>query len=141
KEEEKKKKDFEIGDPMVEPFRAETPSRGVKPGHWMAISQSMKTNNFDFIGEMDCELALKTLEGRPAQIPAHLITSRPAVLTKGQQRFLELPVFVPRTEPTRNASLTADLRTRGGGAAIQAGGTQLEIMPPYQLYLLVLARE
>src|SRR6266481_3294707 len=39
KEEEKKKPDFDIGQPMVEPFRAESPSRGVKPGHWLAISQ------------------------------------------------------------------------------------------------------
>ena len=140
KEEEKKKADFEIGQPSVEPYRAENPSRGVKPGHWFAISQSMKTNNFDFVGEVGCELALKTPEGLPAQVPAHLITSRPAALTKGQQRYVEVPVFVPRSEPAR-PWLTTELRTRGGGAVIQSGGTPLELMPPYQFYFFVLARE
>ena len=140
KEEEKKKADFDIGQPMIVPFRTENPSRGVKPGHWQAVSQAMKTNNFDFIGEMDCELSLKASDGHQVLPPARIATSRPATLPKGQQRYLEIPFFVPRTEPAR-PWITTELRSRGGGSVIQSSGTPLEVMPPYQFYFFVLARE
>jgi hypothetical protein len=140
KEEEKKKADFDVGQPMIVPFRAENPSRGVKPGHWQAVSQAMKTNNFDFIGEVDCELLLKTSDGREVLPPARIATSRPATLPKGQQRYLEIPFFVPPTEPARPWIIT-DLKSRGGGSVIQSSGTPLEVMPPYQFYFFVLARE
>ncbi|HKD35486.1 MAG TPA: hypothetical protein VKB78_01760, partial [Pirellulales bacterium] len=140
KDEEKKKADFDIGQPMIEPFRAENPSRSVKPGHWHAVSQVMKTNNFDFVGEMDCELSLKPTDGHQVVPAARIATSRPAALTKGQQRYVEMPFFVPRTEPAR-PWITTELRSRGGGSVIQSSGTPLEVMPPYQFYFLVLARE
>ncbi|HEV2968357.1 MAG TPA: hypothetical protein VGY55_00110, partial [Pirellulales bacterium] len=158
KKEEEKKRDFEVSQPYVEPFRADSPSLGVKPGHWFCISQAMKANNFDFVGEMDTELTLKSADARVAQVPTQLITSRPVVLPKGQERFPELPVFVPRSEPARTAGdidvngvpqqfvfsrpwLSTELRSRGGSAMIQSGATPLVLMPPYQFYFFVLARE
>lgn len=140
KEQEKKKPDFDILQASVVPSGGETPSLGVKPGHWLAITQGMKTNNFDFIGEMHCELSLKASEGRMPQVDTHIASSRPAVLPKGQQKYFELPVFVPHAEGGR-PWVTTELRSRGGGSVIQSGGTPLNLMPPYQFYFFVLARE
>ncbi len=140
KEEEKKKPDFDIGQASVEPSGGDTLSLGVKPGHWQAITQGMKTNNFDFLGEMTCELSLKSIEGRVPQVAMQIASSRPAVLPKGQQKYFELPVYVPKSDGGR-PWVTTELRSRGGGSVIQSGGTPLVTMPPYQFYFFVLARE
>ncbi|HEV3417214.1 MAG TPA: hypothetical protein VG056_10385 [Pirellulales bacterium] len=159
KKEEEKKKDFEISEANVEPFDPDKPLPSVKPGHWFSVSQAMKTNNFDFVGEMASDLTLRAT-GRPMeQTPIHLMTSRPVVLPKGQERYPELPVYIPRRQMAENGvgdansadaspqtfvsglSLSTELRTRGGGGMIMSKGTPLVLMPPYQFYFFVLARE
>jgi hypothetical protein len=143
KKKEKPKPDFEIEHAVVEPFDPDRPLLGAKPGHLLPINQQMKTNNFDFVGEMTSELAMTTGAGTDKQpLPAavQLNSSRPIALPKGQVRYPELPLLVPRTEPDAHYTLFTELRGRGGGS-IKSEGTPLQTMPPYQFYFFVLARE
>ena len=143
KKKEKPKPDFEIEHAVVEPFDPDRPLLGAKPGHLLPINQQMKTNNFDFVGEMTSELAMTTGAGadkQPLPAPVQLNSSRPIALPKGQVRYPELPLLVPRTEPDAHYTLFTELRGRGGGS-IKSEGTPLNTMPPYQFYFFVLSRE
>ena len=99
----------------------------------------MKTNNFDFVGEMTGEIAMTGPEKQPLAVPVLLNSSRPIALPKGQVRFPELPLLVPRAGPESQCTLFAELRGRGGGS-VKSEGTPLTTMPPYQFYFFVLAR-
>jgi hypothetical protein len=143
KKKKEKLKDFEIENAIVEPYDPDRPLLGAKPGHLLPINQQMKTNNFDFVGEMTSELAMTTGAGTDKQpLPAavQLNSSRPIALPKGQVRYPELPLLVPRTEPDAHYTLFTELRGRGG-SGINSQGTPLQTMPPYQFYFFVLARE
>jgi hypothetical protein len=140
KKKEKPKPDFEIEHAIVEPFDPDRPVLSAKPGHLLPINQQMKTNNFDFVGEMTGEIAMTGPEKQPLAVPVLLNSSRPIALPKGQVRFPELPLLVPRAGPESQCTLFAELRGRGGGS-VKSEGTPLTTMPPYQFYFFVLARE
>ncbi len=139
KKKEKPKPDFEIEHAIVEPFDPDRPVLSAKPGHLLPINQQMKTNNFDFVGEMTGEIAMTGPEKQPLAVPVLLNSSRPIALPKGQVRFPELPLLVPRAGPESQCTLFAELRGRGGGS-VKSEGTPLTTMPPYQFYFFVLAR-
>ncbi len=142
KKKEKPKLDFEIEHAIVEPFDPDRPVLSAKPGHLLPINQQMKANNFDFVGEMTGEVSMTTGTGPDKQqllVPVLLNSSRPIALPKGQVRFPELPLLVPRAGPESQCTLFAELRSRGG-APVKSDGTQLNTMPPYQFYFFVLAR-
>src|SRR5436190_21374318 len=50
-EEKKKKADFDLAPPIVMPSEPKTPLPLVKPGHWEMISQDMRANYRDFVGD------------------------------------------------------------------------------------------
>ena len=55
KEREEKKPDFEPTRVVVLPTDPDVRNRnrGVKPGHWVSTVQRMKTNHFDFVGDLE----------------------------------------------------------------------------------------
>jgi hypothetical protein len=137
--EEKQKPDFDIQRVLPQPGDRDNLLLAVKPGHWVAATQEMKTNHFDFSGEL--EAAVVDKEGRPINLagtPFRLTTTRPASLPKGQTKFMELVVFVPHASTTTRISSV--LRGKGGGGEIPSAEF-FSAMPPYQYFLVVLARE
>lgn len=142
KQQEKKKPDFEVQRVRVQPHMTDKDSAGlgrIKPGHWVSVNQQIKTNNFDFHGEMD--IGVVDDKNRPIYLdrtPFRLMTSRPASLPKGQTKFMEMAIFVPPT--ARQTRLSTTLRG-AGGAALPPQQDFFGTMPSYQYYIVVLARQ
>ncbi len=142
KEAEKPKPDFEATTARVEPFVVDRLSQCAKPGHWLTVQQSMKANNYDFVGELAAELSIiddgRTIPLGLANVPFYVVDNRPAVLPKGQQKFLEIELFVPTA--SKRPRLTTELRQHAG-SSVMSQMTILEWMPAYQYYFFVLSRE
>jgi len=118
-------------------------SNGVKPGHWMSLSQPLKANNFDFTGELIS--AAVDNNRRPLRLertPYRMQMSRPVALPKGQLKHLEMNVFLPRRETPSGsrANLLAELRARGAGRTVMEHVDPTTTMDPHQYYLVALAR-
>jgi hypothetical protein len=150
KKKEKKKPDFEITEVRLRPGTGEVertkespgrqPTFQIKPGHWVNAYQPMKTNNFDFVGQL--EATVLGADNQPLELdrtPFRLTTTRPAALPKGQQKFLDVTFFVPHT--SKNVNVSSVLEGRSSGQAIKQGGRPFSAMPAYQYYFVVLARE
>jgi hypothetical protein len=132
-----KKKDFEIGRLTLQPSDAQ-PNLWVKPGHWVAASQQMKTNNFDFVGQL--EISVVDKQQRPIQLehtPFRLTTTRPAVLPKGQEKHLDMALFVPHA--SRQAAMRSTLGGRYGGGEVHSSGELFNTLAPHQYFFVVLA--
>jgi hypothetical protein len=140
KEKKKPKKDFEFAQVQALPGDA---TFAVKPGHWVAISQQMKTNNFNFTGDLmsaavDNQLRPLNLE----RMPYRLQMVRPASLPKGQAKHLEMTVFIPRREgqQTSRATVLSRLSAHGGGRMVHQEPNPTTTMEDYQYYFVALAR-
>src|SRR5262245_45919991 len=109
KEKEKKKKlekpkdDFEplavrmlpSDDPTL---LQKTPALHAKPGHWIALSETLKANNYDFPGELSSFAELPATN-RPLEVEntTQLLSSWcPAILPKGQAKRVEALLYLPR---------------------------------------------
>ncbi len=146
REAELKKPDFEIQRAAIEPAASDAiePRRkplAAKPGHYFSVRQRMKTNHFDFVGELTAEL-IETSGSSPAgrEAPAfHLTDTRAAVLPKGQPKNLEQSLFAPRAG--RQASLKTELHSRGGGGAAQTVAEPIRWMPDYQYHFVILTND
>jgi hypothetical protein len=114
----------------------------IKPGHWTGAALDLRANNFDFRGQLVLQLidpmAGGALELDPKS-PFLLETSRPAVLPKGQRRFLECELFCPR-DHTGNTMAVARLLAARSGVDSFGDRFALELMPAHQYHLVVLAR-
>lgn len=113
---------------------------GFKPGHWTPLTVETVANNFDFRGELSCEL----LDSQAASVllpktSAEIRSVRPAVLPKGQIRSLDTLLFPPPDGSARQVS-TRLLSARAGADVVQTA-FRLSALPAYQWYLLVLAAE
>jgi len=148
KKAEKPKDDFEplairmlpSDDPTL---NVRTPPVHGKPGHWIAMSETLKANNFDFPGE------LATFAEMPATNQPIVIedtTQRlsiwcPAILPKGQAKRIETLFYLPRRDKGLNAaySLRSELRgARGGRSEVFATVTSSSLKD-YQFLVVVLS--
>jgi len=139
KKKEEPKPDFGGFRLRVLPNDGRPTSPAVKPGHWTAATLRAKANNFTFVGRLSASLA--DVGGRPLTVertPFFLASTRPAVLPKGELRFMELDFFVPAGR--ERSRLDCKLLDRGGGGLIRQESEFLVHMPPYQYYLVVLSR-
>ncbi len=149
KEEEQKKKkkpDFEVGSLMGRP-RSGLPSDTqlqlgppYKPGHWTPATLAVKTNHYDFLGDLDLVVTDSSQKPLPLLgMPYQLSVSRPVALTKGQAKLFESAVYVP--PQGRRAWVSCRLRARRGGREMLRVQHPLQRMPSYQYHFVVLARE
>ncbi|MCA9099502.1 MAG: hypothetical protein KDA63_00015 [Planctomycetales bacterium] len=133
KEEEKKKPDFELGVLQTLPNPLLTVESANKPGHWTSAQLEVTANNFDFNGQLVTD---------PFPLPGTAFsmgTSRPAVLPKGQKKFLELTYFVPPGQ--HSVFATTRLRQSERGGDVMSSSYPMMRMPTHQFYLLVLSGE
>ena len=111
----------------------------IKPGHWMATVQRMKPNYTDFVGHST--ISLLNTKNKPVPLEFTRFTlyfSRPVALAKGRVKRVEGEVFVPeRTTATR---LRENLTNRNTGNTHEKT-LKLLPMPPYQYFVVVLAKE
>lgn len=138
---EKPKKDFELLAFATQPGALENAQRRevfLKPGHWTSAVLETRANNFDFHGELASEVADQ--QQQPVdldQMPFRLSTTRPAIMPKGQRRFLEFSLFAPAEARGRWAQ-TRLLNGPGGRMLLGESHTILP-MPAHQYYFVVLA--
>lgn len=123
---EKPKDDFEPLAVRMLPSNDPAPSLKqppihVKPGHWIAVSETAKANNFDFPGDL-ATFAEQQATNQPLTIEE--TTSRlwswcPAILPKGQTKRIEGLLYVPR----RKGGLGGAYSVRSELYAIRGGRT------------------
>jgi hypothetical protein len=141
KEDEEKKQDIDISSPIVLPSEPKTPIPLIKPGHWETISQNMRMNYRDFVG--DSRGSIVDAQNRPyavAKTPFNVQASRPVLLTKGRAKSIETTLFLPEA-PEKTVFLSTELEERGPGFGLPKMRTPLTPMPSYQYHFVVLAKE
>jgi hypothetical protein len=113
----------------------------VKPGHWAAVSQVARANNYDFIGELrssavDTDSQALDIEHTNFRISS----SRPASLPKGQTRAMETFFYLPRrTKNYGTYTLMTSLYAADGGSQqldVRMGGS---VMKEHEFFFVVLA--
>ncbi|NOY43778.1 MAG: hypothetical protein GXP26_18320 [Planctomycetes bacterium] len=112
----------------------------VKPGHWTTTVQEMKSNDDDFVGVssttcVDASQQPTTLE----HTNFTLQSTRPVALAKGRMKRVESPLFIP--EQSNVVQVRATLRNRATGRSESMGRSELQKMPSYQYFVLVLSKE
>jgi len=109
----------------------------LKLGHWTSAVLDLRTNNFDFQGELATEMVDSGLQPVDLdQMPFRLRTIRPALMSKGQKKYLEFSLFAPVDAPTRSAATRILAR---GGREIAADSFGVRPMPAHQYYFVVLS--
>ncbi|WP_197528879.1 hypothetical protein [Aeoliella mucimassa] len=142
KEEEKKKQAFIVEPPVTKPSDTENQRSLAKRGHWMTVTQLMKSNKDDWGG--DTTLQVTDSQGNPVPIELTAFTlssTRPVALAKGRPRQVENVFLVPSTG--KSASVRCTLRERNYGAVVGGLplGAPLRMMESYQYFFVVLAKE
>ena len=138
---EKPKPDFEYIAFSTQPGSLETTERRevfMKPGHWTSAVLETRANNFDFRGELACDVADQ--QQQPVDLdlmPFRLRTSRPVIMPKGQRRFVEFSLFAPIA--ARSRWVQTRLLNGPRGRPVFAESQTLMPMPSHQYYFVVLA--
>ncbi len=141
-EKEKEKRKFIVEAPVAKPSDTEIKLSRAKKGHWMTVTQLMKSNFDDWGGETTLQVVDSKSNPVPiALTPYTLSTTRPVQLAKGRPRFVENLFFAPQS--AGNASVKCTLRERNYGAVVGdiPIGTPLTMMKSYQYFFVVLAKE
>jgi hypothetical protein len=148
KKAEKPKPDFEPLHVRMLPSNDPTPTDRnprvmVKPGHWIAVNEVTKANNFDFPGEMTtfCEVPGSSLPLEVENTSARLSIWRPAILPKGQFKTFESLFYVPRRAGALGStySLRSELRGARGGRVEEFTTVASRSLKPYEHFIVVLA--
>ncbi len=90
--------DFSARNPQVFPGDANPVAGGVKPGHWMTASQSLKSNKTDARGELLSRASATASSfntGEEESTQGDIPTLRPVVLPKGQSRRFDFRILAP----------------------------------------------
>lgn len=151
----KPKEDFERVHVMLLPGQEPSSARDrlpllVKPGHWIALSETWVAHRADLAGELT-----SFVEERGSSLPqpleffaARIWPQFPAVLPKGQPKRIETLMYVPSRppdvastspEPAMVASLRSELRRRGEQTPLAADSTLVRLMHEHEYVLVVLA--
>ncbi len=135
-----KKPDFSITRVTLAPSDEQSYLYSIKPGHWLAATQQLRANNFDFVGHL--ETAVVDDKQQPIFLKNtrfRLAGTRPVALAKGQKKHVESTFFVPHTRETTRVSSV--LRGRHGQIEVDLSPDLFNPMPPYQYYFLVVCNE
>jgi hypothetical protein len=138
--EKKKKQDYDIANPDIQPSEPKAEHRWVKPGHWTSASQLITSNFADFVGQS--RVSILTSQNDPAPVDStqfSLRSSRPVVLSKGRPKDIETTFLMPQAKTA--TEMSTDLVERGFGAARYPLPALLTRMPAYQYHFVVLAKE
>lgn len=110
-----------------------------KPGHWTGVTLAAKTNNFDFVG--DLEIVATDIKGDALPVnntAFDVATIRQISLPKREPKVFESVMFVPPSD--RQALVSYRFNWRKGGRNALQSSRRLALMPSYQYHFVVLAR-
>ncbi len=142
KKKKKKKPDYEFGKLETIPSDDSLNRNYVKPGHAVTAWVPALANHNDLRAEFDT--AVTDISGHPILVRGtnyHLVMARPAVLPKGQTKFLESTFFIPpeTDSNTSNLFLQHKLRAARGGGVVHEDAQITRAMPANQYVLAVLS--
>jgi hypothetical protein len=146
--EEKPKDDFEPLSVRMLPSNDPSPSLKqplilVKPGHWVAVSETAKANNFDFAGELSTFTEF-TATNQPLEFDdttVRLSNTCPAILAKGYSKHIEGMFYVPRRKPEvgRIYAVRSELRGARTGRTETTSTNGTAALRDYEHLIVVLA--
>jgi len=111
----------------------------VKPGHWMATTQELKTKYEDFVGQSTTTLIDAKLQPTIYEHTNFIFHfTRPVALAKGRAKRLEGELFIPEQTKAKHLKTTFQRNT---GTQRLLGQPLLQKMPSYQYFLVVLSEE
>ena len=90
--------DFTSREAMAFPADAAFANNAIKPGHWFTASQSLKSNKADARGVLQSTNSMRGSNveaGTTEVVEGELMTVRPIVLPKGQQRRFDFRLLAP----------------------------------------------
>jgi hypothetical protein len=99
--------DFVAGRPMPYPTDEKVTTSGIKPGHWFTAVQSLKSNNSDSRGELNSLSGMvsvpfeqgekrETWSDSQALRTGSMISRRPVVMPKGQNKKIDYRAYTPK---------------------------------------------
>ena len=114
KDSELNAEDFSAGRPMPYPTDEKVTTSGIKPGHWFTAVQSLKSNNSDSRGDLNSLSGMvqgPSLENQTqaswsdaaALRGGSMVSRRPVVLPKGQNKKVDYRTLTPRRFFNENA--------------------------------------
>ncbi len=128
---------FTFGAFTLRPSETDRIEAAIKPGHWTAAALEVRANFDDFRGELTAEMVAAGGEGVDLDgLPFRLRVSRPAVLPKLQKKVLDVALFNPVENFSRQVA--PRLLSRSGRDVWNAREL-LTPMPAEQFFFVVLA--
>ncbi len=138
-----KKPEFVFRDLETLPSEGTASQNFVKPGHAVTAWVSALANYEDLRAEL--ETYVSDVSNRPIPVGDtryHIVMSRPAVLPKGQEKFLESTFFIPveTAKDSSNVFLQHKLKAVRGGRMLHENAQIARQMPFYQHTFVVLSK-
>ncbi len=125
------------------PGDANLAAGGIKPGHWMTASQSLKSNKVDARGELHSHasasaaiFATGSVEATQGNIPS----VRPVVLPKGQQRRFDYRLLAPilGDHSNKRAFLSSRFLSAGRSVFYDTGKQPLNVLAGHEYFFVIL---
>ncbi|NND98604.1 MAG: hypothetical protein HKN47_14885, partial [Pirellulaceae bacterium] len=143
-EEQEPIQDFSSKPALAFPADANLLSGGVKPGHWMTGSQTLKSNKADIRGDLHSQSSVAktnfTTSGETSHRQDGIKTLRPVVLPKGQQRRFDFRLLPPTPTATEDRRLFLSSRFVSSGRAtfFDTGRQPFNVMMAQEYFFVVL---
>lgn len=118
-------------------------SGGIKPGHWMTASQSLKSNKVDARGELISRTSTSAASfrtGLERTSTGALPTIRPIVLPKGQQRRFDYRILapVPNSNDQKRSYLNSRFVSTGRSVFFDTGRQPFNVLSGEEYFFVVL---
>lgn len=116
---------------------------GVKPGHWLTASQSLKSNKVDARGQLQSQVSGSSSNfqsGETQGVRGDVESLRPIVLPKGQQRRFDYRLLAPivGNQDQRRIFLSSRFVSAGRAVFYDTGKQPINAMLPEEYFFVVL---
>ncbi len=135
--------DFSARPPQTFPAGSTPTAGGIKPGHWITASQSLKSNKVDARGEL---LSRASTSG--GNLPStreqasfeSMPTLRPVVLPKGQQRRFDYRVLapIPTSNDQKRSFLSSRFVSAGRAVFFDTGRQPFNLLSGEEFFFVIL---
>ena len=135
--------DFSSKPSLAFPADSNLSGGGIKPGHWMTASQSLKSNKADIRGELLSSTTVTKTNlnaGTITNTRSGMQTSRPIVLPQGQMRRFDFRLLPPTPTGTESRRMTLNSRFLSAGRStfFDTGKQPFNVMREEEYFFVVL---
>lgn len=142
-EQEAPLQDFSARPPQAFPADSNVVGGGIKPGHWMTASQSLKSNKIDSRGELISHASASASSFRTGQeqtSEGDVPTIRPVVLPKGQLRRFDYRILAPKPAASdqKRSYLSSKFVSAGRTVFFDTGRQPFNVLSREEFFFVVL---